>query len=261
MEVSMVKMHSKIVMMEIKKLVPYERNAKKHPSTQVERLAMHIEGVGWDQPIVVDENNVILKGHCRLLAAKHLKLEKIPVVVAKDLTEAQKKAVRLADNKLAESDWDDDLLKLDLEDLQLAGWDIGELGFEDIEIASGTGDGSGDESGEYTNKIESPIYKPTGPKPDVSELFDISKASELIKQIDSSSLPEEEKLFLRYAAYRHVVFNYQNIAEYYAHSPKSCQELMENSALVIIDFNKAIELGFVKMTKDLAEAYDHDSTE
>ena len=139
----MVKMHDKIVMMEIKKLVPYERNAKKHPDSQIDRLAMHIEGVGWDQPIVVDENLTILKGHGRRLAALKLGLDKVPVVKVAGLTEAQKKAVRLADNKLAESGWDEDLLKLDLDDLALAGWDVGELGFEAFENDS-DGDGEGD---------------------------------------------------------------------------------------------------------------------
>ncbi len=66
---------------------------------------------------------------------------------------------------------------------------------------------------------------------------------------------------MKLAAYRHVVFNYQNIAEYYAHSSPETQNLIENSAMVIIDFNKAIERGFVKLTEDLAEAYKNDSSE
>jgi len=136
----MVKIHKQIVMMEIKKLKPYERNAKKHPASQIDRLAMHIEGVGWDQPIVVDEDMVILKGHGRAMAARKIGLTEVPVIVAEGLSEAQKKAVRLADNKLAESEWDEDLLKLDLGDLELAGWDVGELGFEGFEL-EGEGEG------------------------------------------------------------------------------------------------------------------------
>jgi hypothetical protein len=106
-------------------------------------------------------------------------------------------------------------------------------------------------------KVDSPVYTPTGEKPSIGDLFQLETAEKLIAEIDASDLPEDEKRFLRFAAYRHVVFDYRNIAEYYAHSSAKTQEMMENSALVIIDFNKAIELGFVQMTKDLAEAYQN----
>ena len=142
----MVTIERDISMVKVGSLKPYDRNAKKHPQEQIDRLALHIEGCGWDQPIVVDENMVILKGHGRLAAAKKLKLKEVPVVVRSGLTEAQKKAVRIADNKLAESEWDEDLLKLDLDDLELAGWDIGELGFESIpdpDFEPGTEDDQG----------------------------------------------------------------------------------------------------------------------
>jgi len=252
-----VKIRETIQLLPIDTLKPYERNAKKHPKEQVERLALHIEAVGWDQPIVVDENMVVLKGHGRLLVAKKLKMTEVPCVVAEGLSEAQKKAVRLADNKLAESEWDLDLLKLETDDLALAGWDLEELGFdaEDKKTEKGSADDP------YTSKIVSPIYTPKGPKPKVNELFDLSKHRELMEQIEKSQLPDDEKNFLRFAAHRHVVFNYQNCAEYYAQSSAEMQCLMENSALVIIDFNKAIELGFVKLTKELAEAYDNDVSE
>jgi len=133
-------------MIKLTKLKPYERNAKKHPQEQIDRLALHIEGVGWDQPIVVDENMVILKGHGRRMAALKLGLTEVPVVIAEGLSEAQKKAVRIADNKLAESPWDDDLLRFELDDLALAGWDLGELGFDppiDPDFQPGTEDDQG----------------------------------------------------------------------------------------------------------------------
>ena len=71
-------------------------------------------------------------------------------------------------------------------------------------------------------------------------------------------MPAEVKSFLTAAAARHTVFRYDKIAEYYAHAPAEVQRLMETSALVIIDFDQAIELGFVKMTKDIAEVFDAD---
>src|SRR3990167_1111208 len=108
----------------------------------------------------------------------------------------------------------------------------------------------------YTTKVKSPIYQPTGDKPALGELFDVNTLTKLLTEIEAANIPDDEKAFLRLAAHRHIVFNYQNIAEYYAHSSKAAQELMENSALVVIDFNKAIEKGFVKLTESLAELYE-----
>jgi ParB-like chromosome segregation protein Spo0J len=108
----------------------------------------------------------------------------------------------------------------------------------------------------YTGKIEAPIYTPKGLKPAFEEMIDLSKLTELISEIESNQqISEEEKKFLILAAQRHIVFNYQNIAEYYAHASKPLQDLMEKSALVIIDYNKAIENGFVLMTNEIAESY------
>lgn len=107
----------------------------------------------------------------------------------------------------------------------------------------------------YTSKIETPIYEPKNKKPHILELFDDSKTKRLIKEIKTSNLPEQEKLFLIEAAKRHTVFNYEKIADYYAHSSKEMQTLMEKSALVIIDFEKAIELGFVKLCDDIRKQY------
>ena len=82
--------------------------------------------------------------------------------------------------------------------------------------------------------------------------------SQLIKEIENSKISDEEKSFLKFAAYRHNVFNYQNIAEFYAHADIELKDLMEKSALVIIDYKKAIENGFVELTKDFAEAYTNE---
>lgn len=107
----------------------------------------------------------------------------------------------------------------------------------------------------YSNKIEAPIYEPSHKKPHIMTLCDPSKTKDLIREIDDSDLPEEEKEFLRRAAWRHTVFHYERIADYYAHSAPEMQRLMERSALVIIDFDKAIEQGFVKLCDDIREQY------
>lgn len=111
------------------------------------------------------------------------------------------------------------------------------------------------EEKKYTTKIESPIYEPKNQKPHIMELYDNQKTRRLIREIDSSTLPIEEKMFLIDAARRHTVFNYEKIADYYAHSSKEMQEFMERSALVIVDFEKAIQNGFVKMCDDIKKQY------
>lgn len=104
-----------VIQMRVQEITPYERNAKKHPEEQVEHIANSIREFGWQQPLVVDKDNVLVIGHGRLMAAKKLGLEWVPVVRADDLTEQQIAALRLADNKTNESDWDFDLLDLELE--------------------------------------------------------------------------------------------------------------------------------------------------
>jgi hypothetical protein len=95
----------KIVEMKPSELKPYARNNRKHPQAQIDKLAKQIAAHGWDVPIVVDKDFVIIKGHCRWKCAKQLKLKTVPVVVRDDLTPEQCNAARLADNKLSESIW------------------------------------------------------------------------------------------------------------------------------------------------------------
>jgi hypothetical protein len=111
------------------------------------------------------------------------------------------------------------------------------------------------EEQKYTSKIEAPIYEPKNKKPHILELCDKSKSQRLIKEIQTSSLSEEEKSFLIDATMRHLVFNYEKIADYYAHASKEMQHLMERSALVIIDFEKAIQYGYIKLCDDIKTQY------
>ena len=103
----------------------------------------------------------------------------------------------------------------------------------------------------YNRKVNIPQYLPKNEKPNIRELCNHTKYAQLIKAINESSVTEEEKQFLRYAAGRHIVFNYAKIADYYAHSNKEMQELMEQSALVIIDIDDAIANGYVRLTKNI----------
>ena len=111
------------------------------------------------------------------------------------------------------------------------------------------------DKGKYTKKVEIPHYQPKNKKPNILELYDISKSNILISKIKKSSITDEEKTFLILASYRHLVFNYEKIADYYAHSSKEMQELIEDSALVIIDFKKAISKGYVKLCEEIKKEY------
>lgn len=123
-----------IVMRKVSELTPYGLNAKKHDDTQVDNVANSIKRFGWQQPIVIDENGVVVIGHCRLMAAKKLKLKEVPVTVASGLTEDEIKELRIADNKTNESPWDLGLLAEDIEGLDFEGFEL-EFNF-DIESAA-----------------------------------------------------------------------------------------------------------------------------
>ena len=103
----------------------------------------------------------------------------------------------------------------------------------------------------YTKKVERPQYLPSKTKPNIAELYQYDKYSKLLANINKANISEEEKKFLRLAATRHIVFNYSKIADYYAHADKEMQELMEQSALVIIDINDAIANGYVKLSTQI----------
>lgn len=105
----------------------------------------------------------------------------------------------------------------------------------------------------YTTETTIPQYEPTGECPDLSALYDTAKTDDLIAEIEASKLRPDEKGFLLRAAGRHTVFNYRKIAEYYAHASPEMQELMEKSALVIIDEDDAIRNGFVALSSKVSE--------
>jgi len=233
-------------------VVPYALNSRTHSQSQVAQIAASIREFGFTNPILIDENLNLIAGHGRLMAAKKLSIQEIPAIEVTGLDDRKRRALIIADNKLAENaGWDDEVLKIELEDL--AG-DFGELmGFTQDELVKLLqGD---DAENEYTQKTEVPYYEPTGEKPDIVELYNDEKTRSLLQEIEYADVTDEEKRFLTLAAGRHTVFNFENIANFYAHASPECQQLMENSALVINDFDKAIENGYVEMSDKLLEQY------
>ena len=127
----------KINMLATKDLIPYARNTRTHSDEQVNQIVSSIKEFGFTNPVLVDQDNMIIAGHGRVMAANKLKLDKVPTICLKHLTEAQKKAYIIADNRLAlNAGWDEDMLKVELEELNDLEFDISLLGFEDNEIES-----------------------------------------------------------------------------------------------------------------------------
>jgi ParB-like chromosome segregation protein Spo0J len=125
----------KIEQIKVSDIKPYKRNNKIHSEKQINLVAESIKEFGFKNPVLLDKNNEIIAGHCRVTAAKKLKLEEVPCIYADDLTPAQVKAYRLADNKLAElAEWDFDNIKFELEELQLEGFDIDLTGFDMLDF-------------------------------------------------------------------------------------------------------------------------------
>ena len=144
---------------------PYARNARVAPPQAVSKVAASIKEFGWQQPIVVDAEGVIIVGHTRLLAAQQLGIEQVPVLVATDLTPAQVKAYRLADNRTAqETSWDDELLSIEIEELADLDIELSLTGFDDEELARLT---AGADCDEETEVIPEPPEEP------VSKLGDL----------------------------------------------------------------------------------------
>nr|DAM61522.1 MAG TPA: ParB protein [Caudoviricetes sp.]DAX75133.1 MAG TPA: ParB protein [Caudoviricetes sp.] len=128
----MIKDRIDIIYKSVDELIPYINNPRRNDNA-VDAVASSIKNFGFKQPIVVDKNNEIVAGHTRLLASKKLGLDEVPVIIAGDLTAAEVKAFRLADNKVSElADWDYELLDLELEEIEVEDldFDMQEFGFE-----------------------------------------------------------------------------------------------------------------------------------
>jgi hypothetical protein len=234
----------KITSKNINDLKASEYNPRQISKKQFKELCESIEGFGLVDPIIINKNpereNIVVGGHQRLKACKKLGFKKIPCVeVNLDIDKEMELNVRL--NKSG-GVFDIDMLANTFDIHNLKEW-----GFADIELGINT-DKIEEVDSLYTKKIKLPVYEPKIEKPKTEELFSNIKTNKLIEKIKKSNATKEEKDFLIMSAYRHLVFSYDKIAEFYAHSNKEVQGLMEDSALVIIDFNKAIENGFSELS-------------
>lgn len=117
-------------------LIPYARNSRTHSAEQVKQIAASIREFGFTNPVLIDPERTIIAGHGRVLAAQHLHLETVPCITLPHLSEAQRRAYVIADNKLAlNAGWDEELLKVELDDLHSQGFDLGVVGFDAGELS------------------------------------------------------------------------------------------------------------------------------
>jgi ParB-like chromosome segregation protein Spo0J len=122
---------------QVSEITPYSRNAREHSAAQIAQIVASIREFGFTNPVLIDENNVLIAGHGRLEAARYLSMPQLPAIVLTGLSDAQKAALRIADNKLAlNASWDDDLLRTELMDLRGAGFDLALTGFGEDELLS-----------------------------------------------------------------------------------------------------------------------------
>lgn len=118
-------------------LIPYARNSRTHSDAQVAQIASSIREFGWTNPVLIDGDGGIIAGHGRLMAARQLGLAEVPCIVLDHLSETQKRALIIADNKLAlNAGWDDAMLAMEIGELAEAGFDVGLMGFSDAELSA-----------------------------------------------------------------------------------------------------------------------------
>lgn len=245
------------------RIIPNPDNPNDHSKEQIDQFAKILEWQGQRKPIVIsNQSGFIVTGHGTLMAAMKSGAKEIAVDFQDFDSEAQEYAHVVADNALAlQSALDKSKINEKFIDFG-PDLDLDMLGFNDFKIDLCEIDTGANKENIYSENIKSPTYTPQkDAPPPLAELFDTTKYFELLKNIKEKNPPEGVRLFLELAAARHIVFNYENIAEFYCHQNIDVQCLMEKSALVIIDFNKAIEEGFVKLTSEIQETMDQNAIE
>lgn len=235
-------------------------NYRRHNDRNKKLIKKSLEELGAGRSILLDAENEIVAGNGVFEQAKALKIpvkivetdgsELIAVKRTDLLTDDDKrKKLAVMDNSTSDSsEFDIDLLSVDfsLPELKELGVDI----LDDTEIEEA--------ESKYTRKVSLPIYEIQGEEPKLKDLFDTSKADELVKEIDKTNLDNDIKEFFKKTATRFYEFDYGKIAEFYCHQDKKTQEIMEKLALVLIDFNKAVENGYVELNQFIENCFLED---
>jgi len=246
--------------MEISKLILNENNPRTITDENLEKLKNSIqsfEEMMDIRPIVIDENNVVLGGNMRIRALTELGYKEIPDTWIKrfeGLSEEKKKEFIAKDN-IGFGDWNWEMLNLEWDIEKLAEWGLN----TDIPEWD-QGDDDEEKENKYSAVVEAPIYEPdencTTTLPDC---FDDSTYKKIIQQIDDlEDFSDDQIYFLKLAASRFIKFNYSKIADVYSKSDDKFKDMFERLALVIIDFDMAIEKSFLELTESIQQAYKND---
>ena len=240
-------------------LMPNPKNWRTHPVAQQNALKGVLAEIGYADALIARETSdglMLVDGHLR---AETTPDAEVPVLVLDINEEEADLMLATVDPLAAMAGRDegrlDELLSTVSSDNDTVNALLQTLanGYEPLTLDSDPSDILPDNN--YVDVIETPIYEPTGEQPAIEELRDRSKADGLISDIKDTGLPEDIETFLLDSAERHVEFNYEKIANYYAHATPDIQKLMEDSALVIIDYDKAIERGFLNYVRDVDNAF------
>ena len=240
-------------------LIPNPRNWRMHPNGQVNALSGILAEIGYADALIAYETPdglMLIDGHLRAEATPDME---VPVLIT-DLNEDEANKLLMTLDPLASMA--ETNIELFDELRQITTIDNAELREMLDAIAGGNLKTlqALEEPTEnpYTKEIRIPIYQPTGAQPRITELRDRQTADALIDEIRKADLPDDIEKFLLDAAERHVAFNYERIANYYAHASTEIQELMERSALVVIDYDQAIANGFINLIEDIDNAFYKD---
>ncbi|WEU67467.1 ParB/Srx family N-terminal domain-containing protein [Xanthomonas phage JGB6] len=169
-----------------------------HSTTQVKSLVEVIQTQGWDVPIVVDRHGVVIKGHGRRLAALSMGLKEVPVIVRRDLTDAQVKAARLSDNRVAMGDFDVDLIRDELASLQSDGFDLNVMGFGEKELEMMLGN---------LDQVDISAFDEAPDAPKASESLPDAHAAETTSEV---AVKEKELLVSDLLGFKQVSAKYRN---------------------------------------------------
>ena len=229
----------------------------RHPDTprrgDIPAISASIEVNGWYGAVVAQSSTRhVLAGNNRMEAARRLGMTDLPVHWL-DVDDATARRIMLADNRTSDLATYDDAVLVQLLEAAAADDDLIGTGYDSDDLDDLLADIVDDIDNKYATQIVAPIYHPTGDNPAVTDLSDTEYAETLRSEIEAANLDDDLRRFLLSAAERHTVFNFAQIAEFYAHADAEIQHLMERSGLVIIDFDKAVENGFVSMSHVLAE--------
>ena len=152
-------------LVDIDKLVPYANNARTHSKEQILKLRSSLREFGFVNPVIIDKDFNVIAGHGRIMAAKEEGITEIPCVYADHLTDAQKKAYVIADNRMAlDAGWDEELLAVEMEELQNLGFDLGLTGFDEKELADlfEVDNETKDDDFDIDEALEKPHFSKTG---------------------------------------------------------------------------------------------------